>query len=172
MRTVQRFFAVLTATLMVALGVGIAAASPASAAVWTKAAYAPKNTDSGIEGWADISHKCDDTMGCWSYIKIQYKPDPSPLPLPAWLNSPDWRDVDGHWANQDGWNSVSVSDQGCGSYRTVVDTYNDLPTGSSGISLGIPLGKVEVGVSSNHGSIDRYHATSTSDAAHICADLA
>lgn len=153
----------LVAGMMLALLTLIGVAMPASAAAYTKGVYEPKlSNGETIEGWADVNINCDGTLGCWTYVKMEFKPDDS-ITLPPWLNK--WQFVDGRWA-KDGWNKIETGafKKGCGQYRMVVDTYNDM-TGAPVATLNI---KDAVTVPLGDG-LKRYQITSTSKAVRLCA---
>ncbi|GAB3347424.1 hypothetical protein [Modestobacter lapidis] len=108
----RRRFMCGLAVPMTFLGVAVAA-SPANAMAYTKNVYAPSNVSGSAEGWADISQDCSGTLGCYSYGKIERW---------GWFGN-SW--IGGGWLTGSGWHKI-VADlpEGCGYYRTTVDSYN------------------------------------------------
>ena len=143
--------------------------TPAEAAAYTKSIYTPhyNSQDNGIEAWANVNTACDGTLGCWAYEKVEFQPD-STVSVP-WINGSSWSYLGGHWANNNGWNEVTVPYQGCGTYRVVVDTYNDEPGGASfNASIGVSSGPVSAEINKDFGSdVTRYQVTALA-AGHIC----
>lgn len=94
----------------------LAIAPDASAAAAVKNVYAPVQSGTTASAWADLSHDCSGTMGCWNYMKIERKK--------GWFW---WEDVGGAWVNNDGWNTVTADlTPGCHTYKTTVTSYNDI----------------------------------------------
>lgn len=142
--------AALLLGLMLLIGVGTT--STASAAAYTKSVYTPARSGSTMTGWADLSLDCAGTFGCWNYLKIE-----------KWgYFGNSW--VNGWWANNNGWNSVTAwLPGGCGYYRTTVDSYNDAtgPVGG-GITIG------QVGWTLSGQAIYRFRTTWSSGWAYYC----
>lgn len=134
-------------------------AQPASAASYAMGVYVPVDKGDKIEGWADTNIDCEGTLGCFTYVKMEYLPD-NPA-RPYWLDHAAWEYSGGGWAKQ-GWNQVTSPYRGCGSYRMVVNSYNDL--------LGDPTIGVNVGVFELNlgGGIKRYVKSSLSDSVRMC----
>lgn len=82
---VRRVIAVILAALFLA-GFLALSAGVAGASVYTKGVYAPYVNDEGkIEAWADVQKDCDDTEGCWAYVKIEWGKAAEPEPRWFWF---------------------------------------------------------------------------------------
>lgn len=150
---VARMPVALLLVLAALLTAGLTAASAANASAFTYGVYAPKKINSSqVQGWANLSRDCSGTYGCYNYIKIERS---------------NWWGVsyqNGWWANSNGWNSITANmTPGCYSYRTTVDSYNDV-AGSYG--WGVNIGPV--GWTSNGTRIYRYKVTWSSGWAYRC----
>jgi hypothetical protein len=154
--------AIAAATAMTLLGVHEAVApDTARAAAYADSVSAPHYEGSTVSGSANINTNCDGTVGCWSYVKVEFRPD-SPG-VPSWLEK--WRYLDGNWA-VNGQNNITVPTQeGCGEYRTVVDSYNDFYGEQGSISIGLPGTQISLEMV-GHG-VDRLHLRSAASA-YIC----
>ena len=130
-------------------------ATPANAAAYTVAVYAPNNVGgSQIQGWANLSRDCSGTFGCYNFVKIERQ---------RWYGV---NYVAGNWANYSGWNNQTayIGGTGCYNYRTTVDSYSDVAGGyGSGVNVG------QVGATGNGTKIYRYRNTWSSGWATRCA---
>lgn len=143
------------AVLVVLAGAGLVAdVSPANAASYAKGVYAPYQSGGSIEGWADVNTNCEDTYGCWTYVKMER--------LTTGLVVNNWEYKGGYWASP-GWNRVGVPIQwGCAYWRMMVESYNDSPSNSV---LGINLGIVQINLG---GGVKRYYKAYDSSSVRIC----
>lgn len=150
----------LAIAAITAVALVLVSPTSASAASYARSVGTPHYEGGKLVAEADVNTSCEGTFGCYTYVKIERKPDPQPG-VPAWLTQ--WEDAAGHWAN-DGKNKVVVdSPTGCATYRTVVDSYNDAPGDAA---LGVLLGPVELNLG---GGVKRYHKATRSQEVHICA---
>lgn len=138
-------------------GIGVAvetvSAEPAAAIAYTRSVQAPESNGYNVTGKANINTDCEDTFGCWSYIKIEKSRFDS--------NNMAGKFVEGHWAGSDGTNKVTAVLGDCALYRTVVDTYNKVPRNSP---ISVQLGPVSVGGD----GLGMYHDTSASNYTYLC----
>lgn len=151
------------AGLAVAFGTDIMGrdASTVEAAAFTYAAYAPNRSGGTLTGWANLSRDCSNTYGCWNYMKIEER---NPRRWETWE---PWLYVGRQWVNNNGWNHVTVNmPNGCGEYRTTVDSYN-IVTGDQG--GGANLGPV--GVSGNGTTIYEFRTRWSSGTNSFCNTL-
>lgn len=127
----RRVGALLVATAVSCLGL----APGAQAAAYTKSANAPQKTGPRtLQGTADLSLDCSGTLGCRNYMKIEVQ---------RWNGI---KKLSGKWANANGVNSINGKlKKGCYSYRTTVDSYNDM-VGAVGIGVNLgPVGATKSG---------------------------
>lgn len=150
----KRGLAGLALTLAALFG-ATAIAQPANAASYTKGVYAPYiNGGGNVEAWANVNATCEDTWGCWTYVKIE-RLSTAPLVIKPW----DYQG--GQWASN-GWNHVVVRYNGCSYYRMVVESYNDAASNSV---AGINLGVVQASLG---GGVKRYKKTEYSSSVRLC----
>lgn len=149
----------LVAAFLAALLGLVATSAPASAASYARSVGVPEYKDGKIVAAANVSTNCEDTFGCYTYVKIERLADPLPG-TPGWLRQ--WEYAGGHWAN-DGDNLVETQPiSGCATYRTVVDSYNDAPGDAV---LGISLGPVEFNLGNG---VKRFHQSTASQTFRYC----
>ncbi|PBC71804.1 hypothetical protein BX265_6417 [Streptomyces sp. TLI_235] len=114
--------------------------------------YAPERAGNTLTGWGNLSRDCSGTVGCYNYIKIERG---------RWYG---WEFMGGNWAGNNGWNSASAPvASGCYSYRTTVDSYNDIVGGyGAGVNTG------QVGATVDGQKIYRFRVTWSSGTKSYC----
>lgn len=178
----KRLFA-FVAACAATLGALFMSVTPASAASYPKGVYAPEVAGDQIVGKANMSTNCEGTLGCYTYVKLQYKAELADWAqaIPAVNTANDWQDAGGHWAN-DGWNTVVYDPgtlrnpygaaTGCGELRMVALSYNDMVAGppvNVGISVGSGPVTAEIGLGDG---IRRFETKSVSDSIRVCPFVA
>lgn len=172
----------LVLAVMAALAALFVSSSSANAASYPKGVYTPEASDDQIVGKANMSTNCEGTLGCYTYVKLQYKADLADWAqaVPAISAGNDWQDAGGHWAN-DGWNTVVYDPSnlrnpfgatGCGELRMVALSYNDMVAGPPvNVSLSVGVGHVsaEFGLGD---SIRRFETKAVSDPIRVCPFVA
>jgi len=177
----RRLFA-FVAACAAALGLLFMGTAPASAASYPKGVYTPEVSGDQIVGKANMSTDCEGTLGCYTYVKLQYKAELAnwTQAIPAVNAANDWQDAGGHWAN-DGWNTVVYDPSGlhnpygatgCGELRMTALSYNDMVAGPP-VNVGLSVGTSNVTVEFGLGDgIRRFETKSVSDSIRVCPFVA
>lgn len=150
-----------TVLLLVIMLASVFPAGETHAAAWTKWTKPPEVKDLAIVGEAEVSIDCEGTFGCHAYIKLEFRPE----------GGKPWRHVEGRWVTEQGRNKIYLDPGawGCGDYRLVVDTYNDVLMSDGETSVSSSSGKVSVSTVTESGStFKRIHVETTSPAVYIC----
>lgn len=145
----------LLAFLAVLFGASVAVPASADAAAYTNWVNAPTQWGAWTVGAAaNVNGSCDGTYGCWNYMKIE-----------RW-NGSSWTFVAGRWIGG-GTQYVSGYTSGCGTYRTAIDSYNDILT-SYNYSAQFGVKIAELGGGYGGQTIKRFNRTWTSGNRYLC----
>ena len=178
----KRLFAAIAACAAVLCFFVAGGAAPASAASYAQGVYKPEMSGDQLVGKANMHTDCGDTLGCYTYVKLQYKADLADWAqaIPAVNAANDWQDAGGHWAN-DGWNTVVYNPStlhnpyggtGCGELRMTALSYNDMVAGppvNVGVSISTGPVTTEVGLGDN---IRRFETRNSSESIRVCPFMA